>query len=190
MRRSRLAALPVAWVLGGALLLSACSTPSPQAQLHDALNRVIVEANERDAAGLRTAVEDLLAVVQELRNAGKIPQTRYDNLKRFAEAVFADADLVDSGVQAEATASAQAEASRSAAAAQATESARAEASRSAAAAEATRSAEAEASRSAAAEASASATPSPTDDPGIVPTSGTLSGGGSTPPAQPSPTPSP
>lgn len=195
MRRVRLVAAPLVWVVGATAVLAGCSSPSPEARLNAALNTVLAEANEGDPDGLRTALEAFVAEVEALGRAGKISSTKVTRLRDFAKAAFDDADLIDREVQdalasasaeASASAAARAEASRSAAAASASARAAAEASASASAAAA---ASAEASRSAAAAsasaASASASPTESDEPSIIPTGGGAANGRR---PQPSPTP--
>lgn len=193
MRRARLVAAPLVWVVGTTALLAGCSSPSPEARLHAALNTVLAEANEGDPDGLRTALEAFVAEVEALGRSGEIPSSQVTRLRDYAKAAFDDADLIDREVQeslasasaqASASAAARAAASRSAAAAASAASASAKA-RAEASASAAASAEASRSAAAASASASSASAEPTDDePSIIPT------GGGVPRRQPHPSPTP
>ncbi len=150
-------------VVAGALAvlaLAGCASSSPKARLRERLDAVTTAANDRDAAGLRTAVGDFLAAVDQQSKAGDIASTEADRLRARANRVLADADLVDQGkLSASASASAAASAAAAASASEAAAAARASAS----AAEEQRRQE-EARRQAEQQASASPTPAPSSAP--------------------------
>lgn len=187
MRRTRLAALPLVWVLGATGLLAACSSESPEARLQGRLDAIILDANDRNADSMRTSVELFLSEVNRQSREG-MASSRVTKLRELAKRVLDDAKLIDKRVaEAEASASAQAKADREAAAA-ATRSAQAEAKKK-------RDAEEKAAKDAEATRAAEASAEPTEEPqpeptesdggGIIPTTAPVGGK-----RQPSPTPTP
>lgn len=81
-------------VAAGVLLLSGC-TSDVRGELRDAVADVTAEANDRDADGVRRAVDVLLGRVSQARADGAISADEAGNIERIALAVQQNADLVD-----------------------------------------------------------------------------------------------
>jgi outer membrane murein-binding lipoprotein Lpp len=89
VRRVVLAAL-------AALLLAGCAS-SPQADLNRALTTVTERANAQDSAGLRAAVDDLIALVNR-QSGSDLPLDEADRIRADAQRVLASAALLDAPV--------------------------------------------------------------------------------------------
>lgn len=161
-------------VLGAALLLSGCAR-NPQAELNAAVTKVTTQANARDAAGLRRAADDLVALVNRL-SGSELDAAEATRIRVLAQKVKADADRIDPAVIGQEQA-----ASDAAQAAAAAEKARQQAAADAQA-EADAKARADAEKKASEQAAASASPSPSPSPSRSPSP--------SPRATPSPTPTP
>lgn len=88
--------------LGGVLatvLLSGCGT-DPQDELQALVGDVVVEANDRDAAGVRSTVEELLGRIDAAVAAGDLTAGEAEALREHALAVQAGADEIDPNVLA------------------------------------------------------------------------------------------
>jgi len=155
-------------VLGAALLVWGCAR-NPQAELNAAVTKVTTQANARDAAGLRRAADDLVALVNRL-SGSELDAAEATRIRLLAQKVKADADRIDPAVIGQEQA-----ASDAAQAAAAAEKARQQAAADAQA-EADAKARADAEKKASEQAAASASPSPSPSP--------------SPSRSPSPTPSP
>ena len=81
-------------VVVGVLLLSGCGS-DVRGELRDAVADVTAEANNRDADGVRRAVDVLLGRVSQARADGAISAEEAGNIERIALAVQQKADLVD-----------------------------------------------------------------------------------------------
>lgn len=105
----------VALATGGsvlsALLLSGCAT-DPRDEIRALVEDVTVEANELDADGVRTAVDDLVVTVDSAVAAGDLPADEGEALRAAALAVQAGADEIDPDVIARREAEADAERAR------------------------------------------------------------------------------
>ena len=87
---------PLAALLLAGTLLAGCAT-SPEAQLREALGEVTERANDNDAAGLRTAVDELTALVARQKGTD-LEAGEADRVLAAAAAVRAAADLLEAPV--------------------------------------------------------------------------------------------
>lgn len=88
------AAPPVASVATAALLAGCSGGPQLQALVED----VTVAANERDADGVRSAVEELLGEIDAAQRSGDVTPERAEALRAAALQVEAAADEIDPDV--------------------------------------------------------------------------------------------
>lgn len=77
------------------LLLAGCS--SPQADVNSAVSDITDAANSGDAAGIRTGVDDLLAIVSR-QSGSDLPADEVARIREIAEKVKADATLLETPV--------------------------------------------------------------------------------------------
>ena len=78
-------------LLLGAVLLGGCGSSSPADELRSKVSAVTDAANNRDAAALRSAVDDLLATAKLQHDTGKLDLGRYRRIQFYAGRVKADA---------------------------------------------------------------------------------------------------
>ena len=90
MRRALAAAM-----LLGAVLLGGCGSSSPADELRSKVAAVTDAANNRNANGLRSAVDDLLSTAKLQHDTAKLDLGRYRQIQTYARRVRADADLLD-----------------------------------------------------------------------------------------------
>lgn len=88
-RRRALVALPLA-----AVVLAGCAA-DPRVELRDLVEDVTAAANDRDAAGLRRAVDALIAEVEKQRRDGVLGPTEASRLLDLARQVGDDAKLIE-----------------------------------------------------------------------------------------------
>lgn len=106
---------PLAAVVGGAalsgLLLAGCSA-DPREEIRALVEDVTAQANERDADGVRSAVDELVVAVDSAVAAGDLPEAEAAEIRSAALAVQAGADEIDPDVIARRQAEADAEQAR------------------------------------------------------------------------------
>ena len=78
----------LAGVALSALLLSGCAS-DPRTELRSLVETITAEANDRDAAGVRSAVEDLLRRLDEAVRAGDLTEAEAATVRERALAVQA-----------------------------------------------------------------------------------------------------
>ena len=93
------------------LLLAGCAA-DPRAEIRALVEDVTVEANERDADGVRAAVDDLVLAVDSAVAAGDLPEDEAAAIRAAALAVQEGADEIDPDVIARREAEAEAEQAR------------------------------------------------------------------------------
>ncbi|MFP5219056.1 MAG: hypothetical protein ACLGIG_04865 [Actinomycetes bacterium] len=94
-----------------ALLLAGCAE-DPRGEIRALVEDVTVEANERDADGVRTAVDELVVTVDSAVAAGDLPESEAAVIRSAALAVQEGADEIDPDVIARREAEAEAEEAR------------------------------------------------------------------------------
>ena len=85
--------------VAGLVLLTGCSGgSSPDLERREALNAVVSAANERDADRMRSAVDELVAVLNR-QSGSDLPADEVMRISAAAAKVKVDADLIDPQVQ-------------------------------------------------------------------------------------------
>lgn len=84
-----------ALALAGVLALSGCASVSPENQLRNDVAAITDAANAGNADRLRSEVDDLLSTLRTLVGSQDLSAERASRIGQLAEAIRADADLID-----------------------------------------------------------------------------------------------